>query len=196
VGAVGATLLTVAQRRLNMNTLHRVMKETVFLTCMVFIILVGATTFALAFRGLHGDRFLQELVSNAGLSPTAFLIIFMVVIFIAGFFIDFIEITFIHVPIAAPIFAAMGVDLLWVGILIAINLQTSFLTPPFGFSLFYLKGVSPPNVKTTDIYKGIIPFVVIQLIGLILVAMAPEMVTCAPEWVLKGGPIGELNCWN
>ena len=196
VGAVGATLLTVLQGRLNMTTLNKVMKETTYLTCMVFIILVGATTFALAFRGLDGDKFLQSLVSNAGLSPMAFLIIFMVVIFIAGFFIDFIEITFIHVPIAAPIFAAMGVDLLWIGILIAINLQTSFLTPPFGFSLFYLKGVSPPEIKTSHIYKGIVPFVGIQLIGLALVILFPETVTCLPEYVIREVPISELRCWG
>lgn len=128
-----------------------------------------------------------------------FLAIFMVVIFIAGFFIDFIEITFIHVPIAAPIFTAMGVDLLWIGILIAINLQTSFLTPPFGFSLFYLKGVSPPEIKTTHLYKGIIPFVVIQLIGLLVVVFFPETVTCLPEISLNATrelsvPFSELRC--
>ena len=126
----------------------------------------------------------------------AFLFIFMLVIFIAGFFIDFIEITFIHVPIAAPIFMAMGVDMLWVGVLIAINLQTSFLTPPFGFSLFYLKGVSPPEIKTTDIYKGVIPFVAIQLIGLFLVIMFPQTVTCLPEYVLRDVPISGLHCWG
>lgn len=196
VGAVGATLLTIMQRRLNRETLNRVMKETVFLTCMVFIILVGATTFALAFRGEEGDKFLQGLVSAAGLSPMAFLAIFMLVVFIAGFFIDFIEITFILVPIATPIFAAMGLNLLWVGILVAINLQTSFLTPPFGFSLFYLKGVSPPGVKTTDIYRGIVPFVIIQLIGLLIVALAPETVTCLPEYITRDIPISELRCWR
>ncbi len=196
VGAVGATLLTVLQKRLNMTTLRRVMKETTFLTCMVFIILIGATTFALAFRGLEGDKFLQSLVSNAGLSPMAFLFIFMIVIFTAGFFIDFIEITFIHVPIAAPIFAAMGMDMLWIGILIAINLQTSFLTPPFGFSLFYLKGVSPPEIKTTDIYKGIIPFVAIQLVGLAVVVFFPETVTCLPEYIIRDVPVSELRCWS
>lgn len=195
VGAVGATLLTVSQKKLSWAAMTKVMKETVYLTCMVFIILVGATTFALAFRGLHGDKFLQDLISNAGLSPMAFLAVFMLVIFIAGFFIDFIEITFIHVPIAAPIFQAMGVDLLWVGILIAINLQTSFLTPPFGFSLFYLKGVSPPEVKTTDIYKGIIPFVGIQVLALILIVMFPQTVSCLPEYVVNGGAISELSCW-
>jgi len=196
VGAVGATLLTLTQGKFTYPTLKKVMKETTFLTCMVFIILVGASTFGLAFRGLDGDKFLADLVSHAELGPTIFLIIFMVVIFIAGFFIDFIEITFIHVPIAAPIFEAMGVDLLWIGILIGLNLQTSFLTPPFGFSLFYLKGVAPPSVKTTDIYKGIVPFVAIQLVGLILVILFPETVTCLPEYVIRGGPISDLRCWG
>lgn len=196
VGAAGATLLTLSQRKLNMQTLMKVMKETTFLTCMVFVILVGASAFGLAFRGLHGDRFLADLVSHAELGPNAFLFIFLVVIFIAGFFIDFIEITFIHVPIAAPIFAAMGVDLLWVGILIGINLQTSFLTPPFGFALFYLKGVAPPEVKTTDIYKGIIPFVILQVIALSLVIAFPEMVTCLPEYLTRDVPVTELRCWG
>jgi TRAP-type mannitol/chloroaromatic compound transport system permease large subunit len=174
----------------------KVMKETTFLTCMVFIILVGASAFGLAFRGLHGDRFLAELVSHAELGPNTFLLIFLVVIFIAGFFIDFIEITFIHVPIAAPIFAAMGVDLLWVGILIGVNLQTSFLTPPFGFALFYLKGVAPPEVKTSDIYKGIVPFVIIQLIGLGLVIAFPELATCLPEYLTREVAVTELRCWG
>ncbi|GAB4423106.1 MAG: TRAP transporter large permease subunit [Anaerolineae bacterium] len=196
VGAVGATLLTILQKKFNYKTLQRVMRETTFLTCMVFTILVGASTFGLAFRGLHGDTFLQELVGHAELGPIAFLAIFMVVIFIAGFFIDFIEITFIHVPIAAPIFQAMGVDLLWVGVLIALNLQTSFLTPPFGFSLFYLKGVAPPEVKTTDIYKGIVPFVAIQVIALAMVIMWPEMVTCLPEYIIRDVPVNELRCWS
>ncbi|MCB0191082.1 MAG: TRAP transporter large permease subunit [Anaerolineae bacterium] len=196
VGAVGATILTVIQKRFNLETLNKVMKETVFLTCMVFIILVGATCFSLAFRGEGGDRFLQSLITASGLSPMGFLAVFMLVVFVAGFFIDFIEITFILVPIAAPIFASMGLDLLWVGILVAVNLQTSFLTPPFGFSLFYLKGVSPPSVKTTDIYKGIIPFVAIQLVGLLLVVLFPESVTCLPEYLSRDVPISELRCWN
>ncbi|MCG3208548.1 MAG: C4-dicarboxylate TRAP transporter large permease protein DctM [Anaerolineae bacterium] len=196
VGAAGATLLTVIQGKFNYKTLHRVMTETTFLTCMVFTILVGAGTFGLAFRGLHGDTFLQELVSHAELGPIAFLTIFMIVIFIAGFFIDFIEITFIHVPIAAPIFMAMGVNMLWVGVLIALNLQTSFLTPPFGFSLFYLKGVAPANVKTTDVYKGIVPYVIIQLVALALVIAIPETVTCLPEYMVRNVPFSELRCWS
>ena len=181
VGALGATLLTVFKSKLNYTTGMAVMRETVYLSCMVFIILVGATAFGLAFRGLHGDRFLQELISNADLSLNAFLLIFMGVIFIAGFFIDFIEITFIHVPVAAPLLISVyGLSpemMVWIGILIGMNLQTSFLTPPFGFSLFYLKGVAPPGVRTSHIYKGIIPFVLIQLVGLTLLFMYPQLVT-------------------
>ncbi|PLY03911.1 MAG: C4-dicarboxylate ABC transporter, partial [Desulfuromonas sp.] len=122
---------------------------------------------------------------DAGLEPHHFLFIVMVVIFFAGFFIDFIEITFIIVPVVAPIFQQMGVDLLWIGILIALNLQTSFLTPPFGFSLFYLKGVAPPQITTTQIYKGIIPFIIIQLFCILLVVVWPEMVTWLPKYLAK-----------
>ena len=184
VGAMGATLLTILQKRFDLATLKAVMRETTLLTCMVFIILVGATSFGLVFRGLQGDTFLKELIINANLSSNMFLLLVMVIIFIAGFFIDFIEITFIIVPIVAPLFEHMGISLLWIGILIAMNLQTSFLTPPFGFSLFYLKGVAPPQVKTTHIYRGIIPFVVIQLIGLTLVILFPETATRLPEIIL------------
>ena len=181
VGAAGASLLTLLRRKLNLDTLRAVMRETVYLSCMVFIILVGATAFGLAFRGLGGDHYLQELVTQAGLSPQGFLLVFMVVVFVAGFFIDFIEITFILVPVAYPLFQLFELDLLWVGVLIAINLQTSFLTPPFGFSLFYLKGVAPPEVRTIDIYRGIIPFVAIQLVGLTLVYFLPEIATWLPR---------------
>ena len=148
---------------------------------MVFIILVGATAFGLVFRGIGGDRYLTHLILDANLGPHAFLFMVMIVIFIAGFFIDFIEITFIIVPVVAPIFAKLGVDPLWLGILIAMNLQTSFLTPPFGFALFYLKGVAPPSVKTFDIYKGVVPFIIIQLIVLALVAFVPEVATWLPK---------------
>lgn len=181
VGALGATLLTIVQGKFNYETLKGVMIGTTHLTCMVFIILVGATAFGLVFRGMHGDDILTQLILNADLSPHMFLAIVMVVIFIAGFFIDFIEITFIIVPVVSPIFVAMGVDLLWLGVLIALNLQTSFLTPPFGFSLFYLKGVAPPEVQTMQIYRGIIPYIVIQLIALVVVITIPESVTWLPK---------------
>ncbi len=185
VGAMGATLLTLWQKKLNLQTLREVMRGTTTLTCMVFILLVGATTFGLVFRGMGGDHYITGLIMDAGLEPHHFLFIVMLVIFIAGFFIDFIEITFIIVPVVAPIFQMMGVDLLWVGILIALNLQTSFLTPPFGFSLFYLKGVAPPEITTTHIYKGIIPFITIQLICVLIVVFWPEAVTWLPKYMAK-----------
>ena len=181
VGALGATLLTIAQKRFRFQTLKEVMIETTHLTTMVFTILVGATAFGLVFRGMNGDTILTELILGANLSPHLFLALVMVVVFIAGFFIDFIEITFIIVPVVAPIFKAMGVDLLWLGILLAMNLQTSFLTPPFGFSLFYLKGVSPPEISTGHIYRGIIPFIVFQLIVLALVVFFPELALWLPQ---------------
>lgn len=185
VGAFGATLLTVLQRKFSYATLKSVMADTTHLTCMVFVILVGATAFGLVFRGMRGDVYLTDLILSANMGPGGFLALVMAMIFVAGFFIDFIEITFIIVPVVAPIFVALGVDLLWVGILIAMNLQTSFLTPPFGFSLFYLKGVAPPEVRTGHIYRGIIPFIVIQLIGLALVITFPEVATELPRYLTE-----------
>jgi tripartite ATP-independent transporter DctM subunit len=175
LGAAGATILTMLHGKLELGVLKDVMKETTHLTAMVFIILLGATTFSLVFREMNGDRFLVEWIQGASLSPYFFLLLVMVVVFVAGFFIDFIEIIFIIVPIVAPMFVALGMDLLWIGVLLAINLQTSFLTPPFGFSLFYLKGVSPPEVGTRDIYLGIVPFLLIQLFLLLIVIAFPEI---------------------
>ncbi len=185
VGAMGATMLTIFQKRFSYQTLKEVMQETTHLTTMVFTILVGATAFGLVFRGMNGDTILTEWILSANLTPHLFLALVMMVVFIAGFFIDFIEITFIIVPVVAPIFKAMGVDLLWLGILFAMNLQTSFLTPPFGFSLFYLKGVSPPEVTTTHIYRGIIPFIIFQIIVLAMVIIFPEMATGLPHFLAK-----------
>jgi len=184
VGAVGATILTVLHKKFNLGILREVMKTTTNLTCMVFIILVGATTLGLVFRGLDGDSLVRDLINALPFGMWGVLLIVMSIIFIAGFFLDFIEITFIHVPVLAPIMISMGVDPLWLAVLIAVNLQTSFLTPPFGFSLFYLKGVCPPDVRTMDIYKGIIPFVLIQLIGLGIISVFPETVTWLPRLLL------------
>lgn len=187
VGAMGATVLTLLQRKLTFRVLNEVMRETTHLTCMVFIILLGATTFSFVFRELGGDLYLISLIEHADLSLMAFLLMVMVVVFIAGFFIDFIEIIFIIVPIIVPIFLVMepafmaetgfaeGQLLIWVGILLALNLQTSFLTPPFGFSLFYLKGVAPPSVTTGHLYRGIIPFILIQVLLLLIVVLFPEV---------------------
>jgi tripartite ATP-independent transporter DctM subunit len=176
VGAAGALALTAIQRKLSWSLIQKVSMETTHLTSMVFMILLGAATFSLVFRGLGGDHMLTDMVSSNGLSANQFILLVMVVVFIAGFFIDFIEIIFIIVPIVAPIFAQFKLDPLWIGILLALNLQTSFLTPPFGFALFYLKGVAPAEVKTRDIYKGIIPFILIQLLVLVLVFLFPGVV--------------------
>jgi tripartite ATP-independent transporter DctM subunit len=175
VGALGATLLTILQKKFNFAILKDVMQQTTHLTSMVFLILLGATTFSLVFRTMGGDTYLVELIQNANLSPMMFLLIVMLVIFVAGFFIDFIEIIFIIVPVVTPIFDALEMDMLWIGVLIAMNLQTSFLTPPFGFSLFYLKGVAPEGVSTQMIYRGIVPFIIIQIIFLGLIILFPEV---------------------
>lgn len=176
VGAMGATLMTIVQGKFSYKVLKAVMRETTHLTSMVFIILLGATTFTFVFREMNGDEYLVQLIQNANLSSTAFLILVMIVVFIAGFFIDFIEIIFIIVPVVAPIFVAFGVDLIWIGVLLGLNLQISFLSPPFGFSLFYLKGVAPPQVTTNHLYRGIIPFIAIQLVLLIIVMNFPEVI--------------------
>ena len=175
IGAMGALILTAYKGKLNKKILGAVTKETLMLTSMVFMILIGATAFSLVFRGLEGDKLFLEMISKSNLGPNGFLILVMILVFIAGFFIDFIEIIFIVVPIVAPIFASMGVDLVWIGILLAINLQTSFLTPPFGFALFYLKGVAPPEIKTKQLYIGVLPFVVIQIIFLGLLILLPQL---------------------
>ncbi len=184
LGAVGATFLTLVKRKLTMETVMEVMTSTTKLTCMVFIILVGATTLGLVFRGLGGDAQVRELIGALPFGKWGVLSVIMGIIFIAGFFLDFIEITFIFVPVLTPIMVEMGVNPLWLAVLIAVNLQTSFLTPPFGFSLFYLKGVAPAGVETIDIYKGIIPFVIIQLVAMAVLCFVPESVTWLPHILL------------
>jgi tripartite ATP-independent transporter DctM subunit len=185
VGAVGALFLTALKRKLNIGILREVMISTMRLTCMVFIILCGAAAFGLVFRGLHGDDLVRNFLGGlAGhFSREGVLAIVMGLIFIIGFFLDFIEIVFIHVPVLAPIMLEFGFDPLWFCILLAVNLQTSFLTPPFGFSLFYLKAVTPPDVTTGHIYRGIIPFVACQLLGLLIVILYPEVATWLPRKV-------------
>jgi len=182
VGAVGATLLTVMNRKFSLKILKEVMHSTMQLTCMVFIILVGAAAFGLVFRGLGGDDVVRAFLGGIAEDHGRWFVLAIVMglIFIIGFFLDFIEITFIHVPVLAPIMIDFGFDPAWFCILLAVNLQTSFLTPPFGFSLFYLKAVTPPEIRTGHIYRGIIPFVIVQLIGLLIVAMYPALVTWLP----------------
>jgi tripartite ATP-independent transporter DctM subunit len=188
VGAVGATLLTVANRKFNLTILREVMHTTMQLTCMVFIILVGAAAFGLVFRGTGGDELVRGFLGGIADAHGQWVVLAIVMglIFIIGFFLDFIEITFIHVPVLAPIMIEFGFDPIWFCILIAVNLQTSFMTPPFGFSLFYLKAVTPPEVRTGHIYKGIIPFVLFQLIGLLIVVLFPRLVTWLPQVVFGG----------
>ncbi|MBD0402680.1 TRAP transporter large permease subunit [Flammeovirga sp. EKP202] len=181
VGALAATLLTALEKKLTWSAVKESALESGSLTSMVFMILVGATAFGLVFRGLGGDEILVEFIQNADLSPYMFLALVLFGIFLAGFFIDFIEIIFIFMPVVTPIFALYELDLLWVAILVSLNLQTSFLTPPFGFSLFYLKGVAPKSIKTSQIYKGIIPYICIQLLLIILVISFPKLVTYLPN---------------
>ncbi|UCF87992.1 MAG: TRAP transporter large permease subunit [bacterium] len=182
VGAVGSTGLTVLNRKFNLQVLKDVMHSTMILTCMVFIILVGAAAFGLVFRGLGGDDLVRGFLGAIADSHGKWFVmtIVMGLIFIIGFFLDFIEITFIHVPVLAPIMIDFGFDPAWFCILIAVNLQTSFMTPPFGFSLFYLKAVTPPEISTGHIYRGVIPFVFFQLIGLLIVLFFPKLVTWLP----------------
>ena len=181
IGALGALLLSYLQGGIDIKKLNKISSETMRLTSIVFMILLGATAFSLVFRGLEGDRYLVDLITSSNLTPEMFTILILIIVFIAGFFIDFIEIIFIIVPVISPILISLDIDLLWIGIMLAINLQTSFLTPPFGFSLFYLKSVSPKNVKTSDIYLGIIPYVMIQIVFLVFLYFNPEFIYIIPD---------------
>jgi tripartite ATP-independent transporter DctM subunit len=183
VGALGALLLAMLRRRLNLTNLREAMQSTTRMTSMVFMVLIGATAFGLVFRGMGGDELVKALMTDLPGGVWGFLLASMLIIFVLGFFLDFIEISFIVVPILAPIAAFMGIDMLWFAVLIALNLQTSFLTPPFGFSLFYLKAAAPPEVRMTQIYRGILPFVAIQLLALILVMLFPQTVLWLPDWM-------------
>ena len=181
VGAVGALLLAATKQQLNFTVLKDVCQETAKLTSMVFLILIGASIFSLVFRGYEGDELVQAYLSSVPGGVVGIVVVVMLAMFLLGFVLDFIEITFVVVPIVAPIILALGVDPVWLGILIAINLQTSFLTPPFGFALFYLRGVAPESIETKAIYKGALPFVAIQLFMLLLIALFPELVTWLPN---------------
>ncbi|NND53771.1 MAG: TRAP transporter large permease subunit [Gammaproteobacteria bacterium] len=181
VGAFGGLLLATARGQMNLARLYDICKTTARFTSMVFLILLGASMFSLVFRGYGGDEVIQEFLTTLPGGRVTALLVVMLVMFLMGFVLDFIEITFVVVPIVGPALLAMGVDPVWLGIMIAINLQTSFLTPPFGFALFYLRSVAPESVKTTDIYKGALPFVGIQLLALVLLAVWPELATWLPQ---------------
>ena len=181
VGAIGALILAAAHRKLNLKNLQDAMRQTTRLTSMVFLILIGATAFGLVFSGMNGDRIVAEAMAGMPGGKWGFLLISMLLIFLLGFFLDFLQICFIVIPILAPIASQFGIDLLWFAVLVAINLQTSFLTPPFGFSLFYLKAVAPAGVRIQDIYAGIIPFVILQILTMAALIAAPGLVTWLPD---------------
>jgi tripartite ATP-independent transporter DctM subunit len=185
VGAAGATVLALMPRqngaRLSLETLGEVCRSTLTTTAMVFFILIGASVFSLVFRGYGGDEMVHQWLTGLPGGPLAALGIVLLVIFLLGFMLDFIEITFVVIPIVGPVLLAMGIDPVWLGVLIALNLQTSFLTPPFGFALFYLRGVTPDSVPTTAIYRGVVPFVILQLTALLLVLLWPQLATWLPE---------------
>ena len=180
VGGLGALLLALVRGELNRERLEDVMQATLRISSMVFMILIGASLFSLVFRGYGGDDAVHEMLSNLPGGVIAAVLVVMLAMFLLGFVLDFIEITFVVVPIVGPVLLAMGLDPVWLGIMIAINLQTSFLTPPFGFALFYLRGVAPPEVPTAAIYRGVIPFVAIQVLALLILALFPAIVTWLP----------------
>ena len=186
VGAMGAILLAVARRELNFERLQEIMRSTLKISSMVFLILIGASIFSLVFRGYGGDDAVHSVLEAIPGGVIGAVFVVMLVMFLLGFVLDFIEITFVVVPIVGPVLLAMGLDPVWLGIMIAINLQTSFLTPPFGFALFYLRGVAPPEVSTAQIYRGVIPFVAIQIFALILLAIFPDIITWLPRQIYGG----------
>jgi tripartite ATP-independent transporter DctM subunit len=174
IGGIGAILLSIIYRQFSWKIIYEAAIETVKVTSMVFAIFIGATAFSMVFSYTGGEEVIEEVMTSLPGEKWGFLILTMIVILILGFFIDFVEISFIVVPMLYPVAEILGIDLTWFAILIAMNLQTSFLTPPFGFSLFYLKGVAPPEVQTTDIYKGVMPFIMLQILVLASILVFPE----------------------
>jgi len=191
VGAFGATLLALYNRKFNFRVLKEVMQGTYNTTAYIFAIFIGATCFALVLRELGGDELIESFLTGLPFGPYGIIFFILGVIFLLGFFLDWIEITLIILPLLAPVITALGLDidgygvvdnpeLVWFVMLVAMALQTSFLTPPVGFALFYLKGVCPPSVKLSDIYKGVIPFILLQLIGLLILVFWPQLVLWLP----------------
>ena len=180
VGAFGATSLAAVKGQLTIRKLREVAQNTTQVTSMVFLILIGAAIFSLVFRGFGGEELVEEFFSNLPGGVVGATLLVMVVIFLLGFILDFIEITFVVVPIVGPVLLAMGIDPVWLGVMIAINLQTSFLTPPFGFALFYLRGVAPASVETSAMYRGVIPFIILQLLLMLMLSIWPQLATWLP----------------
>ena len=180
VGATGALLLALMRGALSFGMLQDISRSTLYTTSMVFLILIGAAVFSLVFRGFGGDALIEQFFEELGGGPHMALLVVMLVMFLLGFILDFIEITFVVVPVVGPVLLSMGFDPVWLGVMIAVNLQTSFLTPPFGFALFYLRGVAPETVSTRAIYAGVLPFVLIQLLLLVLMWWWPNLVLWLP----------------
>jgi len=185
VGAMGAILLAASRRQCTLSIFQEVMRSTTRITCMVFLILIGASVFSLVFRGFGGDEVVAELLNNLPGGKLGAMLAVMLLMFLLGFVLDFIEITFVVVPIVGPVLLAMGIDPVWLGIMIALNLQTSFLTPPFGFALFYLRGVAPAEVSTRQIYAGVAPFIGLQLLMLLMLAIWPKIATWLPDFIYQ-----------
>ena len=181
IGALGAMLIAWSSGKLSGGVLKEATRQTAFITTMVFLILIGASIFSLVFRGLGGEEIINEIFNTIPGGLFGAMLLVMVMVFLLGFILDFIEISFVVVPIVGPVLMAMGADPLWLGIMLAVNLQTSFLTPPFGFALFYLRGIAPESIATESIYKGVIPFIAIQIGLLVLMAMFPDIVTKLPS---------------
>lgn len=183
LGALGAMVLAAVKGRLSLSNLNAVMRETLIVTSMIFFIFIGAAFFSLVFRGLGGDELIESFLTDLPGGQLTAMLIVMLLIFVLGFFLDFIEITYVILPVVAPILLMGGMDPIWLGIMIAINLQTAFLTPPFGFALFYLRGVAPKSVKTIDLYRGVVPFILIQIFVITLLWFWPELATWLPHQV-------------
>lgn len=181
VGALGACLLALGKKQLNVARVREVSRSTIQISAMIFMILIGASLFSLVFRGFGGEELVHAFFNQLPGGVFTAVLLVMVVMFVLGFILDFIEIIFVVIPIVGPVLLAMGVDPIWLGIMIAVNLQTSFLTPPFGFALFYLRGVAPASIKTSEIYRGVIPFIMLQLLVLCVMAIWPGVVTWLPE---------------
>ncbi|WP_068827644.1 TRAP transporter large permease [Pseudomonas sp. BMS12] len=183
LGAVGAMVLALSKRKLSFTQLKEVAYGTTEISAMVFMILIGASLFSLVFRGFGGEVLIEDVFAQLPGGVLGAFFVVMLVIFLLGFILDFIEITFVVVPIVGPVLLAMGLDPIWLGVMIALNLQTSFLTPPFGFALFYLRGVTPASVQTSTIYKGVLPFILIQILMLVIAYIWPDLITWLPEQI-------------
>ena len=183
IGALGAIIIALIHKKLNLKILKESTTQSAFISSMVFLILIGASIFSLVFRGLGGEELITEIFNAIPGGLFGSMLLVMLLVFVLGFILDFIEITFIVVPIVGPILMAMGADPLWLGVMLAINLQTSFLTPPFGFALFYLRSVTPETISTESMYKGVFPFILIQILVLWLVAYFPFLATLLPELI-------------